>query len=148
MAQIGLFILMDHKKTLHLLVIIQESLLVFNYDQKQHLQSYVKYQQVCSLKLLENSQHLAFHCHEINDFAAFKLQGHFIYDLLQNSYYWHSCIQTSFQEFLIHLLPSDFDKNYARNLSRFFDRVIQNFIIHMPIVGLDHFSYLSPNQDS
>ena len=138
---------MDHKKTPRLLVTILESLLVFESDRKSRLSSYVKCQQACSLKLLENSCHLTYHFHEIDGFAAFKFQGHCICDLFVCSYYWHSCIQIGFQLFWIHLLSSDFDKNYARNFNRFFDRVIQNFINRKPIVELDHFSYLSPNQD-
>lgn len=138
---------MDHKKTPRLLVTILENLLVFEYDRKSHLLSYVKCQQACSLKLSENSCHFTYHFHEIDGFAAFKFQGHCICDLYVRSYYLHSYIQIGFRLFWIHLLSSDFGKNYASNFNRFFEWVIQNLINHKPIEELDHFSYLSPNQD-
>jgi len=124
---------MDHKKTPRLLVTILENLHVFEYDRKSHLLSYVKCQQACSLKLSENSCHFTYHFHEIDGFAAFKFQGHCICDLYVHSYYLHSYIQIGFRLFWIHLLSSDFGKNYASNFNRFFEWVIQNLINHKPI---------------
>jgi hypothetical protein len=139
---------MDHKKTSRLLVIIVESLLVFNCDQKLHPLNYEECLLACSLKLLENSWHLTFHLHDTDSFGASKCQRYHIYDLFMHSYYLNSLIHAGWKLVRIRYSLYDFYKNYAHEYIHFFDRLIQKFTNHKLIVKLDHFFYFSPNQDS
>lgn len=127
-------------------MIIQESLLVFNFDRMSlHSLSYEEYSLACNLILSGNS-------YQYQPWSGDFTSSFFQIDRCWSAHsnYSHNYIHADFLFALIHLfcLSSHLSMDYARYFNHFFDRFLyQTLPNYMPILKLDRFFCFSPNQD-